>query len=62
MPERKWAACLYAVPNLPLVGEGDDLAGLIHASATGDGFAFEDGDVVVVAQRLSARLTVQRSG
>lgn len=55
MGQRKWAACLYAVPNLPVVSEGDDLARLIHVSAIEDGFVFEDGDVIVVAQKIVSK-------
>jgi coenzyme F420-0:L-glutamate ligase / coenzyme F420-1:gamma-L-glutamate ligase len=52
--ESRWTACLFAVPNLPLVVEGDDIAHLIFSAATEDRFAFRD-DVVVVAQKIVSK-------
>jgi hypothetical protein len=36
--EPRWAACIYAVPNLPLVAVGDDIAHLLLSAATEDRF------------------------
>jgi hypothetical protein len=53
--ECRWTACLYAVPNLPIVVEGDDVAHLIFSAATEDRFVFRDDDVVVVTQKIATR-------
>jgi coenzyme F420-0:L-glutamate ligase / coenzyme F420-1:gamma-L-glutamate ligase len=53
--EPRWAACIYAVPNLPLVEVGDDIAHLIFSAATEDRFVFRDGDVIVVAQKIVSK-------
>ena len=46
---------LVALRDFPSVGNGDDLAALIAASATRTGLAFADGDVVVVAQKIVSK-------
>jgi coenzyme F420-0:L-glutamate ligase/coenzyme F420-1:gamma-L-glutamate ligase len=46
---------LVALRAFPSVGKGDDLASLIVASAANSGFAFADGDVVVVAQKIVSK-------
>jgi len=51
----KWSACLYVVPDLPLIKQDDDLAQLIYAKSTARGFAFCDGDVVVVTQKIVSK-------
>jgi len=39
-----------ALPGIPLVRPGDDLAALIHEALIRAGLALEQGDVLVVAQ------------
>jgi coenzyme F420-0:L-glutamate ligase/coenzyme F420-1:gamma-L-glutamate ligase len=46
---------LFAVPGLPLVARGDDLAALITAALDAAGLALADGDVVVVAQKIISK-------
>lgn len=46
---------LVALPNLPLIAPGDDLAALIASAATAAGEAIQDGDVVVVAQKIVSK-------
>jgi coenzyme F420-0:L-glutamate ligase/coenzyme F420-1:gamma-L-glutamate ligase len=46
---------LVALRGFPSVEKGDVLACLIVASATSSGFAFADGDVVVVAQKIVSK-------
>ena len=46
---------LIALPGLPLVEAGADLAALIAAAAAASGEALADGDVVVVAQKIVSK-------
>ncbi len=46
---------LTAVPNIPLIHEGDDLAALILAGLEGARLALQDGDIVVVAQKVVSK-------
>ncbi len=46
---------LLAVPGLPRVRAGDDLAALVAAHAQGAGIGLRDGDVVVVAQKVVSK-------
>jgi coenzyme F420-0:L-glutamate ligase/coenzyme F420-1:gamma-L-glutamate ligase len=46
---------LFAIPGLPEVVEGADLAQLIEAASTGAGLAAADGDVFVVAQKIVSK-------
>jgi coenzyme F420-0:L-glutamate ligase / coenzyme F420-1:gamma-L-glutamate ligase len=46
---------MTAVPNIPLVREGDDLGVLIVAGLAGTEFTLADGDVVVVAQKVVSK-------
>jgi len=50
-----WTAGLYAVPNIPLVRQGDDVASLITSAIQSDGFELENGDVLVVAQKIVSK-------
>jgi coenzyme F420-0:L-glutamate ligase/coenzyme F420-1:gamma-L-glutamate ligase len=43
---------LFAVPGMPLVRPGDDLARLIVDGLTAAGRPLQDGDVVVIAQKI----------
>jgi coenzyme F420-0:L-glutamate ligase/coenzyme F420-1:gamma-L-glutamate ligase len=45
---------LHAVPNLPLVQPGDEVGQMIVDHATANGFAFQDGDVVVVTHNITS--------
>ncbi len=44
-----------ALPGMPLVQPGDDLAALIRAALARAGLALEDGDVLVVAQKIVSK-------
>jgi coenzyme F420-0:L-glutamate ligase / coenzyme F420-1:gamma-L-glutamate ligase len=44
-----------ALPGMPLVRPGDDLAALIGAALARAGLALEDGDVLVVAQKIVSK-------
>jgi len=46
---------LTALPGLPVVAPGDDLAGLIADGLSRGGCALADGDVIVVASKLLSR-------
>src|SRR5947209_4037458 len=50
-----WTACLYVVPNIPLIQQGQDIAQLIYTKASEDSFRFRDGDVIVVAQKIVSK-------
>jgi coenzyme F420-0:L-glutamate ligase/coenzyme F420-1:gamma-L-glutamate ligase len=49
------ALTLLAVPGLPMVRAGDDLAGLLVAALARSDLALRDGDVVVVAQKVVSK-------
>jgi coenzyme F420-0:L-glutamate ligase/coenzyme F420-1:gamma-L-glutamate ligase len=44
-----------ALPGLPLVKPGDDLAGIILAGMVRGGITLEDGDVLVLAQKIVSK-------
>jgi coenzyme F420-0:L-glutamate ligase/coenzyme F420-1:gamma-L-glutamate ligase len=44
-----------AVPDIPLVEPGDDLAGVIVDAVRAAGLALEDGDIVVIAQKIVSK-------
>jgi coenzyme F420-0:L-glutamate ligase / coenzyme F420-1:gamma-L-glutamate ligase len=44
-----------AVPNIPLVEPGDDLAGIVTGAVKAAGLALEDGDIVVIAQKIVSK-------
>lgn len=46
---------LFAVPGIPLVQPGDDLAALILAGLESAGLGLEDGDVLVIAQKVVSK-------
>lgn len=46
---------LIAVPGMPLVAPGDDLAGLILERVAAAGLGLREGDVVVVAQKIVSK-------
>lgn len=45
----------FAVPAIPLVEPGDDLAGLIVHALNDAGLSLEDGDIVVIAQKVVSK-------
>lgn len=45
----------FAVPGLPIVGAGDDLAALVRGALAASGQALAGGDVVMVTSKLVAR-------
>ncbi len=49
------AVSLIALPGLPLVRAGDDLAGLIAAALARQSLRLADGDVVAVAQKIVSK-------
>src|SRR5262247_2589974 len=49
------AITLTPIPDIPLVGPGDDLAALIIAACERSALAPADGDVVVVAQKVVSK-------
>jgi coenzyme F420-0:L-glutamate ligase / coenzyme F420-1:gamma-L-glutamate ligase len=49
------ALTLLAVPGLPMVRAGDDLAGMLIAALARSEIALRDGDVVVVAQKVVSK-------
>ncbi|HSB89945.1 MAG TPA: coenzyme F420-0:L-glutamate ligase, partial [Anaerolineales bacterium] len=51
---------LTAIPGLPLVQAGDDLAALIRAGLERAGLQLEDGDVLVVAQKVVSKAEGRR--
>ncbi len=51
---------LTAVPGLPLIQAGDDLAALIQAGLERAGLPLEDGDVLVVAQKIVSKAEGRR--
>lgn len=50
-----WDLLFRALPGIPAIKPGDDLAQIIVAAAEKDHFAFEDGDVVVVASKIVSK-------
>jgi len=46
---------LHSLTKIPLVKAGDDLASLIVASATQDGVVLDDGDIIVIAQKIVSK-------
>lgn len=46
---------LSAVTGIPLINEGDDLAEIIFQAATDGDLTFEDGDVLVLAQKIISK-------
>lgn len=46
---------VFAAPGLPMVQVGDDLAAMIAAALARDGKALQDGDVVVIAQKIVSK-------
>ena len=51
----KAALQLFALPDLPMVQAGDDLAGLLSAAMARAGLAPQQGDVLAVAQKIVSK-------
>ncbi len=49
------AMTLFAVPDLPLVKPGDDIAALIVQQLHAHGEALQPGDIVVIAQKIVSK-------
>jgi coenzyme F420-0:L-glutamate ligase/coenzyme F420-1:gamma-L-glutamate ligase len=49
------ALSLHALPGIPMVMPGDDIAGLIAAGLARAGLAPQNGDVVVIAQKIISK-------
>ena len=43
---------LFTVPGIPLISKGDDLVAIFADALSEAGIELQDGDVVVVAQKL----------
>ncbi len=54
MPQSK-SLILSTVPNLPEIQPGDNLAELIHSALALEGMNVEDGDILVVAQKIVSK-------
>lgn len=46
---------LTAIPGIPLIQAGDDLAAILQHALEGAGIALQDGDVLVVAQKVVSK-------
>src|SRR5215510_9696752 len=46
---------LFGIPGMPEIRKGDDLAGRILEAAKSAGLRFEDGDIIVVAQKAVSK-------
>ncbi len=46
---------LFAIPAIPLIGSGDDLAGLICTAADDAELTINTGDILVIAQKLVSK-------
>lgn len=46
---------LIPIPDIPMIRPGDDLPGLLIAATEAAGIAFQDGDVLVVAQKIVSK-------
>ena len=46
---------LSAIPGIPLVYEGDNLAEMVYKAVLEAGLGFEDGDVIVLAQKIVSK-------
>ncbi|MCB0114061.1 MAG: coenzyme F420-0:L-glutamate ligase, partial [Caldilineaceae bacterium] len=46
---------LYAVPGMPLVTPGDDVAQLIVSRINATGRSLQDGDILVIAQKIVSK-------
>ena len=49
------AYSVHAVPGLPEVGPGDDVAALIDAALTGSGLGLRDGDILCVTSKILSK-------
>ncbi|MBZ9810979.1 MULTISPECIES: coenzyme F420-0:L-glutamate ligase [unclassified Mesorhizobium] len=49
------AMSLHAVPEMPLIAPGDDLAAIIGARLRDSGIGLQDGDIVVLAQKIVSK-------
>lgn len=50
-----WDMTFRALPGIPLVQSGDDLAAIIVRAAADDGLSLSSGDVIVVAQKAVSK-------
>jgi coenzyme F420-0:L-glutamate ligase/coenzyme F420-1:gamma-L-glutamate ligase len=55
MTDRSAALTLHALGGVPMVGAGDDLAGMILAAVDHDGHRLQDGDIVAIAQKIVSK-------
>ena len=51
----KFKAGLYAVPGIPLIKAGDDIAQIIYRCARKDRFVFNDRDIIVVTHKIVSK-------
>lgn len=50
-----WDMQLRALPGIPMISAGDDLAAIIARALTADGHVLEDDDVLVAAQKIVSK-------
>ena len=46
---------VFALEHFPLIDSGDDIAKIIVETAMSNRFEFEDGDLIVVAQKIFSK-------
>lgn len=46
---------LHAIPGIPLIKPGDDLAGIITQSISAAGGALQNGDIIAIAQKIVSK-------
>lgn len=52
----QWDMNLRALPGIPRIGVGDDLGQIITDAVTADGHTVQEGDVIVVAQKIVSKV------
>jgi len=50
-----WDLMFRALPGIPVIHAGDDLAAILVSAAQADDFTFQEGDVVVVASKVVSK-------
>lgn len=51
----QWDMNLRSLPGIPQIGVGDDLGKIITDTVTADGHTLQEGDVIVVAQKVVSK-------
>jgi coenzyme F420-0:L-glutamate ligase / coenzyme F420-1:gamma-L-glutamate ligase len=50
-----WDLMFRALPGIPLIKPGDDLASIIVTAAQQEGFTFQENDIIVVASKIVSK-------